>query len=302
LPTTYPTAPDGIPEIPVLNISWFLGKAPLPSAVVHQDAVALAFRIQDLQRERPSNAWIHAVDIAVNDLSIPLNELQMHDDAVAICTLRISLWRAIAGRYPSPTASRRLADALMKLAVVVANMGEHTRTYVATAEAIQILQPLVDVGLQEPNVRLKMQDIELLARGMILQAGNDPDPIRALQLAVDAGKILERALGLEDLSETDISVSALSPGDWAVISSSGTVIVSDDTHFTYASSLLRIAQIQLTHRQSVASNKYAKTGLAILNHLLAKYPGSDKIQDEITRALTHLSGMSRDDPHAEHRR
>ncbi|KAF8182023.1 hypothetical protein BJ912DRAFT_600860 [Pholiota molesta] len=138
-----------------------------------------------------------------------------------------------------------------------------------------------------------MQDIELLARGMILQAGNDLDPIRALQLAVDAGKILERALpGLEDLSTTDISASALSPGDWAVISSSGTVIVSDDTHFTYASSLLRIAQIQLTHRQSVASNKYAKTGLAILNHLLAKYPGSDKIQDEITRALTHLSGMT----------
>ncbi|KAF8182021.1 hypothetical protein BJ912DRAFT_928727 [Pholiota molesta] len=62
-PTSYPTAADGISEIPILNISWFLGKAPLPSAVVHQDAVVLAFRIQDLQRERPSNAWIHASDV-----------------------------------------------------------------------------------------------------------------------------------------------------------------------------------------------------------------------------------------------
>jgi tetratricopeptide (TPR) repeat protein len=265
--------------------TWNLEELPVSRNVMHEDAVAEALYFQSLLRDNLSNSWFDHVDRAITELFFKLNDLDMYEDAVVLCALRVDLWRVIVKQHPSQTSSLGLIHALDVLAATSSCMGNQRQAYARSEEAIKILQSLSAAPAILP---LKKDELMRMARLMLIRALNSDESLQ-VQLAVDARRILEHNMGITDFqSGTDVS----SASNW--VSQSVNNQISDDDWFTYAASLSNMAGISSS--ESSKSRELAELALEILNHLLAKYPGSNRIITQLLFPLEYL--MHATDPRA----
>ncbi|KAF9477788.1 hypothetical protein BDN70DRAFT_994676 [Pholiota conissans] len=275
-------------EVPSLTISWFLDRAPLSDTMVHQQTITLAFNIQSLLKSDPSGSWIHDVDISINQLSLNLQQLQMYDDAVEISTLRVNLWKAINTQCPRSNASSyRLAESLTKLSILSHSLVDQRRTSVSSGEAIDVIASLSDK---------RIDNVELLARNMILASANEKDPGKALGLATRALGVLRSgydALAFNNLPALPLSSLSCLAGPLKVEeiltwNPSSSNILSHESRLTFVVCILHIAEIHQTHHKQSEANLLAKEALIILKRLQEIYPDSRMILDELTRAYAIL--------------
>ncbi|KAF9477946.1 hypothetical protein BDN70DRAFT_944918 [Pholiota conissans] len=287
--------PPAEPEFSVRNQSWFLEASQVAEKILHQSTIVLAFRMEKLLSQAPNTLLFDTIDATTRSLCWNLVVFRMYDEAILLCHQQIDFWRAMRTQYRSRPCSCRLAEVLTFLGFVY-SYKDKSQAYSISEEAIQLFQSLL--ADDEPDVMLKMAYTAFLNENIILQILSQSqtrhDANKAPQRAIDAGKALEKALGLDLLSEMDISdlltsngkgVSALAAGSAKIFLGD----VSDDNAFSYAQCLYDIAKVQLDHHQYVASNNFAKLALKILNHILAKYPDSGQAQTLICCVLQHLT-------------